>query len=98
MLESHLLEVSKHESYNVVTNCLGHLLAHHCLPKLAKNCQKSQVDFWINYYKGAVRASFHFNLEGGPVLSGLTFLALAPKSLLRLLQNMLQSCLLLNFL
>ena len=62
MLESHLLEVSKHESYHVDTNCLGHLLAHHCLPKLAKNCQKSQVDFWINYYKGAVRASFHFNL------------------------------------
>ena len=37
-------------------------------------------------------------IEGGPVLSGLTFLALAPKSLLRLLQDMLQSCLLLNFL
>ena len=35
-------------------------------------------------------------LEGGQVLSGLTFLALAPKSLLRLLQNMVQSCLLLK--
>ena len=35
-------------------------------------------------------------LEGEQVLSGLMFLALAPKSLLRLLQNMLQSCLLLK--
>ena len=35
-------EVWKHEWYHVVINCLGHVLSPSGLPKVAKNCQKSQ--------------------------------------------------------
>ena len=43
--------VSKHEWYHVVTNCLGSVFSHHCLPKVAKICQKkTKVDFRVNYY------------------------------------------------
>ena len=34
------LEKLKHEWYHDVKNCLGHIFSHHCLPKVAKNCQK----------------------------------------------------------
>ena len=36
------LEVWKHEWYHVVTNCLGHVFSTSGLPKVAKNCQKSE--------------------------------------------------------
>ena len=52
-LDEFLFEASKHEWYNVVINCMGHVFSTSLLNKSSqKLSKKPNVDFRVNYYMG----------------------------------------------